>query len=32
MIADIVGHPWLAGETATPEQIKVEFDKRLKIV
>ena len=32
MIADIIGHPWLQGETATPEQIKAEFAARLETV
>jgi len=29
MIADIIGHPWLAGETATAEQVQAEFTQRL---
>jgi len=32
MIADIIGHPWLAGPTATEDQIKAEFQNRLQIV
>lgn len=32
MIADIIGHPWLAGETATAEQVKAEFAHRLVVV
>jgi len=28
MIADIIGHPWIAGETATPDQIRQEFAAR----
>merc|ERR1712151_1083698 len=32
MIADIIGHPWLAGPTATADEIKLEFARRLEIV
>lgn len=32
MIADIVGHPWMAGETSTKEQIFEEFKKRQVVV
>ena len=32
MMSDIVGHPWLAGKTATADEIKQEFANRLVIV
>ena len=32
MMADIVGHPWLAGKTATQSEIAQEFSQRLEQV
>jgi len=30
-MADIIGHPWMQGECATPEEIAVEFAKRHEV-
>jgi len=32
LLADIVGHPWIQGDTATSEQIREEFNRRLETV
>lgn len=29
-MADIIGHPWMQGEMATREQVRLEFDNRQK--
>ena len=30
-MADIIGHPWMQGEVATEEQVRVEFARRHEV-
>lgn len=32
LMADIIGHPWMQGETATQEEIAKEFEERSEMI
>ena len=32
LMADIIGHPWMQGECATPEEIAQEFAERQEMI